>query len=493
MKSKNGKDIPANDPLLQNFAQYIKTRNIYKNPFISPHRFPGRGLGIRTNNSIPPRTKLMHVPTSAVLNWWAIPTDFMPAPPPPAQDGRTRVHARLAAYLAFGNQGDVEEKYGPWMKTWPVVEDFRAGMPRLWPEGCRGVYHPWKVGGIDKPLVNGAKKRKFSKLEHQNKGFAVLPPGITGKWATLGTESRALTAGGLLVPQQRKFEGDLAATAKFFPAINDRSSAEYQRFTWTWCCVNTRSFYYWRTWGKKPPLPPDDRDEAMAMCPGMDFFNHTADEEDGLCCTVSYDERGFTVLSPDVRVKEGEELFVSYGPHGEEDLWVEYGFMLGEERNRWDAVRIDTVVFGDGRMKRENRRRLKEAGYHGNYALGSDGVCWRTETAARLLVMEREQWESFVRRGCGDEHDEKEEEIVKQAVDEVVSGWIGKVQQEAGNSITGLQSMTIADMVTCFVDSGDSDEEELGKTAKVRLNMCLNRWRQVSKYCDCALTVNQKG
>jgi hypothetical protein len=487
MKSKNGKDIPANDHLLQDFAQHIKTRNIYINPFISPYRFSSRGLGIRTNNSIPPRTKLMHVPTSAVLNWWAVPRDFMPAPPPPAQDGGTRVHARLATYLAFGNQGEVEEKYGPWMKTWPGVEDFRAGMPRLWPEGCRGIYFPRKAGGIDKPLLNGVKKRKISKFEHENKSFAVLPPGITGKWAALNTESCGLTTGGLLAPQQRKFEGDLAAAAKFFPALNDKSSAEYQRFTWTWCCVNTRCFYYWRTWGKKQPLPPDDRDEAMVMCPGMDLFNHTADGDGGLCCTVNYDERGFTVLSPDMRVQEGEELFVSYGAHGEEDLWVEYGFMLGQGKNRWDAVRIDAVVFGDGRIQEERRGNLRKTGYYGDYTLRKDGVCWRTETVARLLIMEREQWERFVEGSYGDEHDNEDEEVTKKATDDVVSGWIGKVQREAENSLNGLGNLTDNEALELFSHEKDGNEEERLEIARERKGMCLSRWLQILEICESAI------
>ena len=350
-------------------------------------------------------------------------------------------------------------------------------------------------------MGNGAKKRKVEKAEHDGEEiFAVLPPGITGVWATLDQAEGGKEVEGSLGLQRRKFEGDLAAAARLFPALKDRSSAEYEKFLYTWCCVNTRCFYYWPTWKvlrdgklKDPPPEPVDRDEAMAMCPGMDFFNHTADRYRGFCCSVDYDKDGFTVLSPGVKVEAGQELFISYGAHGEESLWVEYGFMLGEEKNKWDGVSLDAVALGDGRMSKVKRERLRDAGYEGEYTMKRDGVCWRTETAARLLVMKPKQWDQLVDGTYYDEHDEEDEARVKEAAEEVIVGWIRKVQQEAKNSLHGLQGLTDTKVLELFSEADNGEKKRRREVAKMRQEMCLSRWRQILGICGDAMKAVEEG
>lgn len=478
--------------VLDNFADYVKQQDIFISPLIRPHRFPGRGLGIRAEVSIPPKTRLMHMPTNAVVKWSDIPRGFMPSAPPPAEAGGMRVHSRLASWLAFDD--DAKKKHLAWMATWPALEDFKAGMPVLWPERCQEIRPPGAAQSKINGSINGAKKRKVQKTQ-ESRGFAILPSGITGRWATLSADNLD-TPTGLLAPQQKKFEGDLAAATEYFPELEDRSSPQFQKFLHAWCCVNTRCFYYWRTWPIRkngaskptaPPEPPEDRDEAMAMCPGMDFFNHTSDEDGGLCCTVDYDKDGYTVLSPNVKVKEGEELFISYGAHSEETLWVEYGFMLGGEKNQWDSVDIDTVVFNDSRMTDEMRTKLKDAEYEGEYTLTRDGVCWRTETAARLLVMKAEQWVRFIEGTYADDHDEEQEILSKKAVDQVINGWILTVQREAENSLRGLEALTPAESLHWFSEVEDSHVRGTIELVSARKEMCLTRWRQLREICQDAL------
>lgn len=486
------------DPILANFANYTKQHNISINPLISPHRFPGRGLGIRANSSIPPKTRLMHMPTEAIVKWSDVPADFMPCAPPPAAAGGIRVHARLASWFAFGD--DARGRHAAWMATWPGLRDFEGGMPGLWPEGCREIY--LLGGGRDvemKGIVKGAKKRCGQKTEvTTSQAIAILPPGITGQWATLPSSGEnKFESTGILASQQQKFAGDLASATEYFPELEDRSSPQYRKFLHAWCCVNTRCFSYWPTWpireGRKskpirPPPLPEHRDEAMAMCPGMDFFNHTSDESGGLCCTVDYNKEGFTVWSPDVRVPEGEELFISYGAHGEEDLWVEYGFMLGGGSNKWDGVDVNEVVWSDRTMTGGMILKLRDKGYEGGYTLRGDGACWRTETAARLLVMKGREWDRFVEGTYADEHDAMAEGLCKEAVDKVVRRWIRKVQCEAENSLRGLEALTAEEEMRVF-GGEESHGRGISDLISARKEMCLVRWRQMLGICRDALAV----
>jgi hypothetical protein len=487
--------LSTQNPILDEFAEYLKKQNIFISPLISPHRFPSSGLGIRANSPVPAKTRLMHVPTNAIIKWSDIAPDFMPTSPPPAEAGGIRVHSRLASWWAFSE--DAKEKHGPWLATWPGLEDFEMGMPGLWPASCRDIYSPaeTKRKPESNRNISAIKKRKAQTMEESGThGLAVLPPGITGQWATLSTDTHDMAkSAGVLLPQQQKFERDLASARDFFPELENSSSAQHQKFLHMWYCVNTRCFSYWPTWPirktptsrpVRPPPAPADRDEAMAMCPGMDLFNHTSDAGDGLCCTVAYDKDGFTVTSPNKRVEEGEELFISYGAHSEEDLWVEYGFMLGGGRNKWDGINIETVMFSDERMTREIRSKLKDADYDGGYTLSRDGVCWRTETAARLLVMKSVDWDAFVEGTYADHHDEENERLTKKAVNKVVEGWIRSVQREAENSVRGLEALASAESLRVFVGT---DKKRMLELAESRKAMCLARWRQILEICQHAL------
>ena len=486
--------LSTHDPVLDDIAVYFKQQNIFISPLISPRRFPGSGLGIRASSPVPAKSRLMHVPTNAIVKWSDITPDFMPTSPPPAETGGIRVHSRLASWLAFSEEAT--EKHRPWLATWPELEDFEIGMPGLWPASCRDIYSPeeTKRRPESNKNINRNKKRKAQIVEESGiHSLAVLPPGITGQWATLSTDTHNKNKfAGVLLLQQQKFECDIASARDFFPELENRSSAQYQQFLHMWYCVNTRCFSYWPTWPVRknptsrpvrPPPAPVDRDEAMAMCPGIDFFNHTGDEGGGLCCTVSYDKNGFTVTSPNQRVEEGEELFISYAAHGEEDLWVEYGFMLGGGRNKWDGINIETAVFSDERMTGEMKLKLKDAGYEGSYILSRDGVCWRTETAARLLVMKIADWDAFVEGTYADRHDEDGERLIKKAVDETVEGWIGAVEREATNSVRGLEALTSAESLRIFAGMDNKGMLELAESRKA---MCLARWRQMLEICQHA-------
>lgn len=406
-----------------------------------------------------------------------------------------RAHAKLAIQVAFG---DIEGHHA-WHATWPKLLDFQAGLPLLWPERTR------QVGGrpCAKQLdVHGFQHRNapLQSCQHKDELFAVLPPAVTGLWATVssplptaGSEIKSTTRatdGKPLLPSQRaKFNIDLAAAQHLRPDLPFSEKEILDRFTWAWCIVNTRCFYY----VAPGALPPEDSDEAMVLCPGVDLFNHASNG-----CDVTYDNEGFWVRA-EREYEPGEEIVTSYGAHGEDTLMVEYGFLMGGDTNSWDVVGIDGVVLAT--LEADERKLLQDYGFLGGYTMRRDGVCWRTEVAARCLVMEAAKWDRFVAGRWTDYEDEAEqqrrmtaqkkrrngpstgtdEETLKQRASRQIGRWVEQVKKEAENSLKGLQAMTEDGIWRLFGASDGAAGISSGQRdmAVARHDMVLRRWEQI--------------
>lgn len=191
----------------------------------------------------------------------------------------------------------------------------------------------------------------------------------------------------LVTKQSAKFERDWALfrAHPLFPPAGEITRTDY---LYHWLLVNTRTFYHESsTRGAARLLPAGDR---MALQPVADLFNHA-----DVGCGVQFDEARFTI-SADRDYEEGEEVYISYGSHGNDFLLAEYGFVL--ERNRWDEVGLDEILLPE--LTKRQKELLEEKGFLGNYVLDADTVCYRTQVAVRLLTVSRiRDWERFVDKG----------------------------------------------------------------------------------------------
>lgn len=256
--------------------------------------------------------------------------------------------------------------------------------------------------------------------------------------------------------------------------------------------MNTRCFYYVPP-GHKHPADPN---EAMAMCPGMDMFNHTQ----GVGCTTSYDRTGYSVVA-DKAYEAGEEIFLSYGAHTNDVLWAEYGFLLDE--NAVDAIRIDRLVLDS--LQEKQKDLLAEYGYLGEYHLKKDGLCWRTEVVAWMTVLTEMEWMRMVQEGWDPvdlDHATtqvkrklggtsvaiyKENRLRRQKRSLVE--WLLKGKQEIEGSLRGLTGMSNEELLDTFADDSETlraqgvaeaDMQRLSsKQATQRQTTCLKRWRQI--------------
>lgn len=100
-----------------------------------------------------------------------------------------------------------------------------------------------------------------------------------------------------------------------------------------------------------------------------------------------------------------------------------------------------------------------------NYQLTAGGVCYRTEIAAAITYMTPKDWQDHVLGYSSQSVDERRSA-------KVVRNWIGAYIEEADTAIRYLDSVL----------SGKSDQFHSEK-----VQMLLNRWRQIRRLCFQAL------
>ena len=450
-----------------------------------------RGNGIYTTKKICEGQRVMKVPTVSLYTIECIPETW-----PARKVERIAVHALLAAHHTFGPYGDIMWDFHPWIYMWPKLSDFTMSMPMFWPEKCRS-----RIG-----LESAATTGNRSSFPAPTASFAILPPPLTGAWLPKSADFRPPQSGStsLVSQQTHKLNYHLLCIATLLPehasSLKNPYDPKYWSFIHNWCSVNTRCFYYTFPGQEKPTDP----NEAMAMCPGMDMFNHT----DGSACVTKYDRTGYSVIA-DRDYEPGDEVLLSYGVHNNDVLWAEYGFLLDE--NCADALRIDRLVLDD--LSDRERDLLAEYGYLGECWLQKDGVCYMTEVAAKVTVLSEEEWIRMVQEGIDPTDPEDAGPQVKRKANGVEIAvrrdmafrkvkrkeveWVLKAKAEAETSLRGLIAMTSQQLLDTFADevailkSQGMVEEDIASTrsrqASQRRAMCVKRWRQIWEMCTSAL------
>ncbi|KAJ5624579.1 hypothetical protein N7510_000888 [Penicillium lagena] len=392
---------------------------------VTPARFPGRGLGMIATREIRKGEVLLEVPTSVMLTVSDIPRYFKQKFP---ED--TAVQALLSAFLIHGPP-ELLSRFDLWKKAWPSRQVFEESMPILWPGALGGPQWP--------------------DSEEDTETTDFLPPAISGHWNTIPEKQNQkqykTEHQNLLSQQEARLRKAWRDVLCVFP------ETDWKTFSYHWLIINTRSFY-WVGVGEEPP---EDRNDAMALLPFADYFNHS-----DTACHVSFSKEGYVFLASEA-YKAGEEVFISYGSHPNDFLLAEYGFFLDE--NSSDAIYLDDIVFQDIK-NHEKREQLWMNQYYGNYHVTRQGVCYRTEVAACLTYMNEEDWQNHVLEGSSQGLDEATSE-------DTIKIWIRAYRNEADTSMAALRTV---------IDGSPELREH-----RQKLEMLLRRWVQIWDLCDRAL------
>ncbi|KAL3472638.1 hypothetical protein BJX99DRAFT_211139 [Aspergillus californicus] len=398
------------------FTQWAVSQGIIVNG-VGPARFPGRGLGMVALRKIQENEAIIRVPRPVMLTVEAIPSSFTSRFPE-----RTPVHTLLSAFLCNGAPEDIEP-YEIWKKTWPSRKDFEECMPILWPEELR------------------------------SKSASLLPPSISGCWSSVPKEKVEYeyesSHQNILAQQERRLDNAWDSVLAVFP------DTEWEAFSYHWLIVNTRCFFYLVP-GREPP---EDRNDAMALLPFADYFNHS-----NVTCNVKFDGQEYVFRA--VKAYEaGEEIFISYGPHPNDFLFTEYGFYL--DANESDTLYLDDIILQDISPFLQKELSLQQ--YYGNYQLTATGVCYRTEIVACIKSMPLEDWQNHTLGYSTREMDAKKSE-------DVIRGWIRTYVGEAAVVLEQLEDL-----------GSSTSKVARDHQGKVQVQLLLTRWRQIQELCLLAL------
>ena len=77
--------------------------------------------------------------------------------------------------------------------------------------------------------------------------------------------------------------------------------------------------------------------DNFTMAPYVDFMNHSCDDH----CTLKIDGKGFQVRTTS-QYNTGDQVYLSYGPHSNDFLLCEYGFVIPD--NKWNDLDISQYI-----------------------------------------------------------------------------------------------------------------------------------------------------
>lgn len=155
---------------------------------------------------------------------------------------------------------------------------------------------------------------------------------------------------------RRKLESEYATVEKDlldkFPKILPREIQTYEAFQWAFAMLFSRAIR----------LGGLSTGEAVALVPYADLFNHNPFANSYIDARQSgfFTKTDEVVVYADRSYKKMEQVFISYGPKGNADLLLLYGFSL--DRNPYNSVDVTIALDQNDELYEEKKLFLEEAG-----------------------------------------------------------------------------------------------------------------------------------
>ncbi|XP_024645814.1 SET domain-containing protein 4 isoform X2 [Macaca nemestrina] len=162
----------------------------------------------------------------------------------------------------------------------------------------------------------------------------------------------------------------------------------YSALLWAWCTVNTRAVYLRPRQRECLSAEPD----TCALAPYLDLLNHSPRVQ--VKAAFNEETHSYEIRTTS-RWRKHEEVFICYGPHDNQRLFLEYGFVSVHNPHACVYVSREILVkYLPSRDKQMDKKIsiLKDHGYIENLTFGWDGPSWRLLTALKLLCLEAEKF-----------------------------------------------------------------------------------------------------
>lgn len=159
-------------------------------------------------------------------------------------------------------------------------------------------------------------------------------------------------------------------------------------FQWAWYCVNTRAVFY----QDSDIFNMDGLENNMALAPYLDMFNH--DPHVVVKAGFNKNSQYYEIRSSQ-KIKKHQQVFINYGPHDNQKLFLEYGFITPKNPHNvvefginllFDLFPVNSLCFVPNRIAL-----LKQLCKNGNLFYSKEGFSWNAQIALMLLSCEDSQ------------------------------------------------------------------------------------------------------
>ncbi|KAH9525308.1 SET domain-containing protein 4 [Bulinus truncatus] len=225
----------------------------------------------------------------------------------------------------------------------------------------------------------------------------LLPPVYSSSVNLSNEELKLLTtrAFHLAVEYRDRFESAckkiLAFLEGYVPSCKCKVNLE--NIKWAWSTIDTRSVYLHSD--NHPLLVLDPDESHVALAPFLDLLNHK--DRAQIRAGINPDSLSYEIITDD-EYKKHEQIFISYGPHDNTRLAVNYGFTIPNNIHNvyyFSLEDIKACVSCDLDDWDQKETIIKESGYNQNLLCYSDGLSWSLTIVLNIIVTPKELLSSW--------------------------------------------------------------------------------------------------
>ncbi|NWT05683.1 SETD4 protein, partial [Mionectes macconnelli] len=272
---------------------------------------------------------------------------------------------------------------GGYIKKWkPPVSPLMALCTFLIAEKHAGEKSPWK------PYLDVLPQAYTCPVFWEHHTVNLLPEPLRGK-----------------AQEQRTTIHELYLSSKAFfsslqPLFGEDTGTVFtcSALQWAWCTVNTRTIYMKHPQRECFSLEPD----VYALAPYLDLLNHSPNVQ--VKAAFNEQTRSYEIWA-NSQCKKYREVFICYGPHDNQRLLLEYGFVATDNPHSNVHVSTDTLLKYLPPLDKQRKAKLsilKDHDFLENLTFGWDGPSWRLLTALKLLSLGADEFACWRRTLLGD-------------------------------------------------------------------------------------------
>ncbi|GCC36471.1 hypothetical protein chiPu_0014965 [Chiloscyllium punctatum] len=328
----------SHEPDFVQLRKWLKKKG-FNGFYLVPANFPDIGRGLMTRKALEPGDLVIALPEKCLLTTNTI----------------------LRSYM------------GEYIKRWkPCLSPLQALCTFLIAERHFGSRSPWK------PYIDVLPKTYTCPVYLPEEVIELFPSPLVKR-----------------IHEQKRMVQQLYLASKcFFGSLQPLFSElvekvfTYDTFRWAWCSINTRTIYMEHKQSEFLTQEPN----VYALAPYLDLLNHSPSAQ----VTAAFNQKSkHYEIRTVTKCRRYEQVFICYGPHDNQRLLLEYGFLTNS--NPHNVVYVNKELLCNHVSEKDklvNRKMLflQDEGLLENLTFGFDGPSWRLLTVLKIFCLRAEEY-----------------------------------------------------------------------------------------------------